>query len=57
MIRMPKEPSTNVQAVMDDESYFKNICFFERFFRISWAPGGKVPERLEIQADSEKNCR
>ena len=36
MIRMPAEPSTNVQAVMDDESYFTNIWLLEDFVWISW---------------------
>ena len=54
MIWMPAEPSTTVQAIMDDESYFINIRPLEKKFDFL---RGKVPGRLEIQADSEKNRR
>ena len=54
MIWMPAEPSTTVQAVLDDESNFINMRLLEDFLDFL---RGKVPGRLEIQADSEKNHR
>ena len=54
MIQMLAEPSTTVQVVMDNESYFINIGLKEDFLDFL---RGKVPGGLEIQAELEKNRR